>query len=53
MCKCENNIKMDLKGTQGEGVDWIDLTQDKDKWRVNCEHDDEFAISGNCEEFFE
>jgi len=34
MCPCENNIKMDLKGTEGEVVDWIDLTQDRDKWRV-------------------
>ena len=25
---------MDLKGTEGEGVDWIDLTQDRDKWRA-------------------
>jgi hypothetical protein len=31
ICPCNNNIKMDLKGTEWEGVDWIDLAQDRDK----------------------
>jgi hypothetical protein len=27
--KCENNIKVDLKGLEWEGVDWINLLQDR------------------------
>jgi len=27
-------IKMDLKDIQWEGVDWIDLAQDRDRWWV-------------------
>jgi len=33
-CPCENNIKVYLKGTEWKVVDWIDLAQDRDKWRV-------------------
>jgi hypothetical protein len=28
----EHNIKIDLKEIGCEGVDWIHLAQDKDKW---------------------
>jgi len=30
----EDNIKMDLKEVGYGGVDWIELTWDKDKWRA-------------------
>jgi hypothetical protein len=30
----ENNIKMDLHEVGCEGKDWIELAQDKDKWRA-------------------
>jgi hypothetical protein len=30
----ENNIKMDLREIRWGGMDWIDLTQDKDQWRT-------------------
>ena len=30
----KNNIKMDLKETGWKVVDWIDLAQDRDAWRV-------------------
>jgi hypothetical protein len=30
----ENNIKMDLREVGRGGVDWIDLAQDKDRWRA-------------------
>lgn len=29
MRKCENNIKIDHKGLELEGVDWINLLQDR------------------------
>jgi hypothetical protein len=30
----EDNIKMDLQEVGFEGVDWIDLAQDKDRWQA-------------------
>jgi hypothetical protein len=30
----EDNIRMDLKKTGREGVDWIHLAQDRDRWRA-------------------
>jgi hypothetical protein len=27
-----DNIKMDLRETEWDGMDWIDLTQDRDQW---------------------
>jgi hypothetical protein len=29
-----DNIKMDLKGIGWDGMDWIDLAQDRDQWRT-------------------
>jgi hypothetical protein len=29
-----DNIKMDLGEIRWGGVDWIDLTQDRDQWRA-------------------
>ena len=28
------NIKMDLQENRTRGLDWIDLAQDRDKWRA-------------------
>jgi hypothetical protein len=28
-----NNIKMDLREIGWDGMDWIDLAQDRDQWR--------------------
>ena len=30
----EDNIKMDLQEVEFGGMDWIDLTQEKDRWRA-------------------
>jgi hypothetical protein len=30
----EDNIKMDLRDVGCGGVDWIDLAQDRDRWRA-------------------
>jgi hypothetical protein len=30
----ENNIKLDLREIGWDGMDWIDLTQDRDRWRA-------------------
>jgi hypothetical protein len=29
-----DNIKMDLRKLEWNGVDWTDMAQDKDKWRA-------------------
>jgi hypothetical protein len=33
-CKWEDNIKMDLQEVGGGHVDWMELAQDRDRWRV-------------------
>ena len=33
-CRWEDNIKMDLLEVVCGGVDWIELVQDKDRWRA-------------------
>jgi hypothetical protein len=34
VCRWNDNIKMDLKETGWDGVDWIHLAQDRDQWRA-------------------
>jgi hypothetical protein len=29
-----DNIKMDLREIGWDGMDWVDLAQDRDKWRI-------------------
>jgi hypothetical protein len=29
-----DNIQMDLREIEWDGVDWIELAQDRDRWRV-------------------
>jgi hypothetical protein len=29
-----DNVKIDLRGIGWRGMDWIDLTQDRDHWRA-------------------
>jgi len=33
-CRWEDNIKMDLQEIGCWGRDWIDLVQDRDRWRA-------------------
>ena len=33
-CRWEDNIKMDLQEVGCRGVDWIELAQDRDRWRA-------------------
>jgi hypothetical protein len=32
--KWEDNVKMDLRELGWDGMDWIDLAQDRDQWRA-------------------
>jgi hypothetical protein len=32
--KWKDNIKMDLQEVGWEGMDWVDLAQDRDTWRA-------------------
>jgi hypothetical protein len=32
--RCVSNIKMDLREIGWNGMDWIDLTQDRDQWKA-------------------
>ena len=34
MFRWVDNIKMDLQEVGCEGMDWIELAQDRDKWRA-------------------
>jgi hypothetical protein len=42
-CRWSDNIKMDLREIEWDGMDWIVLAQDKDQWKdleksgyINC-----------------
>jgi hypothetical protein len=37
----EDNIKIDLRKVRWDGMDWIELAQNRDQWRAYCEHGDE------------
>jgi hypothetical protein len=30
----EDNVKMNLQEVEWKGVDWIDMAQDRDRWRA-------------------
>jgi hypothetical protein len=45
--RCVDNIKMDLRDTGWDYVDWIDVAQDRD----SCEHGNEPSGSIKCWKF--
>jgi hypothetical protein len=45
-----HNIRMGLRETVWEGVDWIRLAQDTDQWGGSCEHGNEASGSIKCGE---
>jgi hypothetical protein len=36
-----DNTELDLREIGWDGMDWIELAQDRDQWRGSCEHGDE------------
>jgi hypothetical protein len=33
-CRCVGSVKLDLRDIVWGGIDWIDLAQDRDRWRA-------------------
>jgi hypothetical protein len=48
-----DNIKIDLREIGWDGMDWIDLDQDRDQWRALGKHDNEPTGSIKCWEVLE
>ena len=47
----EDNINMDLQKVGGGCGDWMELAQDRDRWRGTCEYGDEPSGSKNAGNF--
>ena len=47
----EDNIKMYLQEVGGGCKDWMELAQDRDRWRALCEYGDEPSGSKNAGNF--
>jgi hypothetical protein len=46
-----DNIKMDLREIGWDGVDWIELAQDRDQWRALVNTVMNLKVPYNCWEF--
>jgi hypothetical protein len=44
-CRWVDNTKMDFSEIGWNVMDWIDLVQDRDRWRNSCEHSNELLGS--------
>jgi hypothetical protein len=49
----EVNIKVELREMGCGSMDWIDLAQDRDRWRACCECGNEPSGSIKCREFLD
>jgi hypothetical protein len=52
-CRWEDNIKTDLREIGFGDVDWIDLAQDRDRWRALVNAVNEPSGSIKCGEFLD
>ena len=52
-CRWEDNIKIDIQEVGCGGMDWIELAQDRDRWRGTCECGNETSGSVKCREFLD
>jgi hypothetical protein len=52
-CRWENIVKIGLQQVRGEGMVWIDVAQDRDKWRVVVNAVMHFWVSVNYREFLD
>jgi hypothetical protein len=48
-----DNIKIDLREIGWDGMDWINLAQDRDPVKGSCEHGHELSGSIKCWEVLE
>jgi hypothetical protein len=44
-CRCEDNIKMDLQEVGRSHGDWMELAQDRDRWRALVCTERNFRVS--------
>jgi hypothetical protein len=51
MRRWADNIKMDLRERRWDGMDWIDLAQDRDKWRALANTVMNLRVPKNCRKF--
>ena len=51
-CRWEDNIKMGLREVRWEGINWIDVVQDRDRWRAAVNTVMNLQVSIKCGEFF-
>ena len=52
-CRWEDNIKMDLQEVGCGGMDWIQLVQERDRWRALVNAVMNLGCSIKCEEYFD
>jgi hypothetical protein len=46
-----DNIKMDLREIEWDGMDWIDMAQDRDQWRALVNTAMNLRVSSNAGKF--